>query len=157
MSATGLPPLALTRRGAGRRLRAQDGADRPDNQERTPLLSRPLASYYLLVSAAGLLLVFGLVMVLSASSVTACAEYKSSYYYFFRQLLWLAMGLPVFFVASRLSIRVFRWLAYPILVGSFVLLLRVVNSQAYGPDVVELVADVTRAALRAPAVAPAAT
>ncbi|WP_282697617.1 hypothetical protein [Streptomyces sp. CC208A] len=41
--------------------------------------------------------------------------------------------------------------------GSFVLLLRVVSSQAYGPDVVELVADVTRAALRAPAAAPAAT
>ncbi|MFF8726323.1 hypothetical protein ACF073_07500 [Streptomyces sp. NPDC015171] len=32
--------------------------------------------------------------------------------------------------------------------GSFVLLLKVVNSQAYGPDVVELVADVTRTALR---------
>ncbi|MFJ8629646.1 hypothetical protein [Streptomyces sp. NPDC093568] len=30
--------------------------------------------------------------------------------------------------------------------GSFVLLLKVVNSQAYGPDVVELVADVTRSA-----------
>ncbi|QIP83781.1 hypothetical protein GLX30_06525 [Streptomyces sp. Tu 2975] len=30
--------------------------------------------------------------------------------------------------------------------GSFCLLLKVVNSQAYGPDVVEMVADVTRAA-----------
>ncbi|MET7285461.1 hypothetical protein [Streptomyces sp. NPDC005573] len=30
--------------------------------------------------------------------------------------------------------------------GSFVLLLKVVNSQAYGPDLVEVVADVTRAA-----------
>lgn len=40
--------------------------------------------------------------------------------------------------------------------GSFVLLLKVVNSQAYGPDVVELVADVTREARTAPAV-PAAT
>ncbi|MFD5539048.1 hypothetical protein ACFWIJ_14730 [Streptomyces sp. NPDC127079] len=39
--------------------------------------------------------------------------------------------------------------------GSFVLLLKVVNSQAYGPDVVELVADVTRAA-QAP-LPPAAT
>ncbi|WP_199847944.1 hypothetical protein [Streptomyces dysideae] len=38
--------------------------------------------------------------------------------------------------------------------GSFVLLLKVVNSQAYGPDVVELVADVTRAA-QAPLPAPA--
>jgi hypothetical protein len=37
--------------------------------------------------------------------------------------------------------------------GSFVLLLKVVNSQAYGPDVVELVADVTRAA-RTPLPAP---
>ncbi|MEU8974872.1 hypothetical protein BIV25_15235 [Streptomyces sp. MUSC 14] len=38
--------------------------------------------------------------------------------------------------------------------GSFVLLLKVLNSQAYGPDVVELVADVTRAA-RTPAPATA--
>ncbi|MER5206517.1 hypothetical protein [Streptomyces sp. NPDC002825] len=41
--------------------------------------------------------------------------------------------------------------------GSFVLLLKVVNSQAYGPDVVELVADVTSAARTAPVAAPAAT
>ncbi|MFF8971210.1 hypothetical protein [Streptomyces sp. NPDC014995] len=40
--------------------------------------------------------------------------------------------------------------------NSFVLLLKVVNSQAYGPDVVELVADVTRAAQAPPpAQAPA--
>ncbi|MFP3987058.1 hypothetical protein U9R90_06050 [Streptomyces sp. E11-3] len=39
--------------------------------------------------------------------------------------------------------------------NSFVLLLKVVNSQAYGPDVAELVADVTRAAQApAPAVVP---
>ncbi|MFD7280884.1 hypothetical protein ACFV80_28500 [Streptomyces sp. NPDC059862] len=38
----------------------------------------------------------------------------------------------------------------------FVLLLKVVNSQAYGPDVVELVADVTRAA-QEPLPAPAPT
>ncbi|WP_328941777.1 hypothetical protein OG259_09030 [Streptomyces sp. NBC_00250] len=41
--------------------------------------------------------------------------------------------------------------------GSFALLLKVVNSQAYGPDVVELVADVTRAARTAPVAEPAAT
>jgi hypothetical protein len=39
--------------------------------------------------------------------------------------------------------------------NSFVLLLKVVNSQAYGPDVAELVSDVTRAA-QAPLPAPAA-
>ncbi|MGH4033114.1 hypothetical protein ACQB60_29730 [Actinomycetota bacterium Odt1-20B] len=37
--------------------------------------------------------------------------------------------------------------------NAFVLLLKVVNSQAYGPDVVELVADVTRAAQTPPPVA----
>ncbi|MFJ4819588.1 hypothetical protein [Streptomyces sp. NPDC088801] len=44
--------------------------------------------------------------------------------------------------------------------GSFVLLLKVINSQAYGPDVVELVEDVTRAAqtaLPAAATAPRTT
>jgi hypothetical protein len=40
--------------------------------------------------------------------------------------------------------------------NSFVLLLKVVNSQAYGPDVVELVADVTRTA-QAPLPAPTPT
>lgn len=40
--------------------------------------------------------------------------------------------------------------------GTFVLLLKVVNSQAYGPDVVELVADVTRAALAPLPAEPAA-
>ncbi|MFJ9425043.1 hypothetical protein [Streptomyces sp. NPDC101249] len=40
--------------------------------------------------------------------------------------------------------------------ASFVLLLKVVNSQAYGPDVVELVADVTRAA-QAPLPTPSPT
>ncbi|MEU6572399.1 hypothetical protein [Streptomyces sp. NPDC046805] len=39
--------------------------------------------------------------------------------------------------------------------GSFALLLKVVNSQAYGPDVVELVADVTRAAQAPPPAAEA--
>ncbi|EPH43914.1 hypothetical protein STRAU_3018 [Streptomyces aurantiacus JA 4570] len=42
--------------------------------------------------------------------------------------------------------------------NTFALLLKVVNSQAYGPDVVELVADVTRAAQEPiPAPAPART
>ncbi|CAL9404272.1 hypothetical protein [Streptomyces collinus] len=41
--------------------------------------------------------------------------------------------------------------------SSFVLLLKVINSQAYGPDVVELVEDVTRAAQTALPAATAAT
>ncbi|MFE9614106.1 hypothetical protein [Streptomyces sp. NPDC006012] len=48
--------------------------------------------------------------------------------------------------ASRYLARNHERLARKHGTGSFVLLLKVVNSQAYGPDVVELVGDVTRAA-----------
>ncbi|MFF2525398.1 hypothetical protein [Streptomyces liangshanensis] len=48
--------------------------------------------------------------------------------------------------ASRYLARHHEKLARTYGGGSFCLLLKVVNSQAYGPDVVELVADVTRAA-----------
>ncbi|MGV9401787.1 hypothetical protein [Streptomyces sp. NPDC003667] len=57
--------------------------------------------------------------------------------------------------ATRYLAREHERLARKYSSSSFVLLLKVVNSQAYGPDVVELVADVTRAA-RTPAPEPAA-
>ncbi|WP_306325810.1 hypothetical protein [Streptomyces venezuelae] len=59
--------------------------------------------------------------------------------------------------ATRYLARHYEELARRHRSGSFVLLLKVVNSQAYGPDVVELVADVTRAARTAPEAVPAAT
>ncbi|MEU9996724.1 hypothetical protein [Streptomyces sp. NPDC050848] len=76
-------------------------------------------------------------------------------------------GLPVFLLcgqaavanraASRYLARHHERLARKYGSGPFVLLLKVVNSDAYGPDVVELVADVTTAARTAPVVEPAAT
>ncbi|MFD9390707.1 hypothetical protein ACFWBB_08205 [Streptomyces sp. NPDC060000] len=48
--------------------------------------------------------------------------------------------------ATRYLVRNHERLARKHGSGSFVLLLKVINSQAYGPDVVELVDDVTRAA-----------
>ena len=48
--------------------------------------------------------------------------------------------------ATRYLVRNHERLARKHGSGSFVLLLKVINSQAYGPDVVELVEDVTRAA-----------
>ncbi|MFF5920731.1 hypothetical protein ACFY8C_20660 [Streptomyces flavochromogenes] len=59
--------------------------------------------------------------------------------------------------ATRYLARHYEKLARLHRSGSFVVLLKVVNSQAYGPDVVELVADVTRSARTVPVVAPAAT
>src|SRR5690348_17339174 len=65
-------------------------------------LDRPLASYYLLLGSAGLLLTIGLIMVLSASSVHAYTVYGDSYAVVKRQLMWVAIGLPAAWVASRL-------------------------------------------------------
>lgn len=48
--------------------------------------------------------------------------------------------------ADRYLARNYEKLARKHANNTFCLLLKVVNSQAYGPDVVELVADVTRAA-----------
>ena len=89
------------------------------------LLDRPLTSYYLVLGATGMLLVLGLVMVLSASSVTSFKESGSSFSVFSRQLMWCAAGVPLLWVASRLPVRAFRLLAYPALLGAITLLVLV--------------------------------
>jgi len=93
--------------------------------ERARLLDRPLTSYYLLLGSTVLLTVLGLVMVLSASSVTAYTSSGSSFTYFDKQAMWVAMGLPLLWVGSRMSPRAYRRLAYPALLGSLALLLLV--------------------------------
>jgi cell division protein FtsW len=85
-------------------------------------LDRPLASYYLLLGASALLLTIGLIMVLSASSVRAYAVYDDSYALVKRQLLWVAIGVPAAWVASRLPYRALRRLAFPGFVTALLLL-----------------------------------
>lgn len=92
---------------------------------RANLLARPLASYYLVLGSTALLLVIGLLMVLSASSVTSYADTGSSFSVFARQALWVTLGLPVFWVGLRLPVRAYRWLGYPLLLFAGVGLLAV--------------------------------
>jgi cell division protein FtsW len=89
------------------------------------LLDRPLASYYLVVGSAALLLALGLIMVLSASSVTSYTSSGSSFTIAEKQGLWMALGLPALWIGSRLPVRAYRILGYPLLVVSFGLLLLV--------------------------------
>lgn len=78
-------------------------------------LDRPLTAYYLLLGASALLLTIGLIMVLSASSVYSYAQNDGdSYAVVKRQLLWVVIGLPCAWIASRLPhvvLRRFAWLA----------------------------------------------
>ena len=90
--------------------------------ERLPLLQRPLASYYLLLGSTGALMLLGLVMVFSPSSVRSYATYNSSYAIALNQAIFMAIGIPALLVASRLPIRVWRWFAYPLLTGTLLLL-----------------------------------
>ena len=73
-------------------------------------------SYYLVMILTGVLLSFGLVMILSASSVSSYTRYGSSFLFFKRQLVWAALGVAGMFVASRIDYR--RWRS-----GGWVLLL----------------------------------
>ncbi len=86
------------------------------------LLQRPLASYYLVVGSAGLLIVLGLMMVFSASTILSRNEHGSMYYVFLRQLMWLGIALPLAWAVSRTPPKRLRMLGYPLFVVSVVLL-----------------------------------
>jgi cell division protein FtsW len=86
-------------------------------------LERPLTSYYLLLGASALLLVIGLIMVLSASSVYSYEKHGGdSYAVVKRQLLWVFIGLPCAWISSRLPHRLIRRLAWAGYTVSVVLL-----------------------------------
>jgi cell division protein FtsW len=92
----------------------QDGVKR--------LLDKPLTSYHLVLGLSGLLLSLGLLMVLSASSVTSLNEYGNSYAIFTRQAVWVGVGVPLALIASKLPLRVVRFGAWPALVLSIALI-----------------------------------
>ena len=88
-------------------------------------LRRPLTSLHLIFGVFGLLTLFGLVMVLSASSVESFRADGSTYSVFTRQLLFCAPGLLMFYVGLRISPRRLRALAPALLVIGVVLLVAV--------------------------------
>ena len=100
----------------------QKKAERPWVAAIRDVLDRPLTSYHIVLGATGLLLVLGLMMVLSASSVLAFRTTGNSYTIFVHQLIWVSVGLPMGYVASRMTPRHFRMLSYLALLGSVFLL-----------------------------------
>ncbi len=78
-----------------------------------------------LIGALGVILVFGLVMLSSASSVVSYAKFGNSYNYFLHQLLALAISLVVMFVVSKIDYHFWRKYAGAFLIASVILLLLV--------------------------------
>ncbi|WP_328823407.1 putative lipid II flippase FtsW [Metallococcus carri] len=78
-------------------------------------LTSPVAPYYLLLGATTLLLVFGLIMVLSASSVTSYAGgHGSAYAVFNKQAMFAVIGVIAAVIAARLPVAWWKRLAFPI-------------------------------------------
>lgn len=84
----------------------------------------------------GTLLVFGLVMVVSAGTVYADIRYEDAYYFFKRQLIGVSLGLIALFVLSRIEYHLLRRLAMPAFFFSLVLLVALlipgVGTNSYG-------------------------
>ncbi|MGP4018112.1 putative lipid II flippase FtsW [Saccharopolyspora sp. 5N708] len=93
----------------------------------TAWLTRPLASFHLLLAVFGLLTVFGLVMVLSASSVDSFTKDGSSYSVFSKQVMYCLAGLVLFYVALRVPVRLLRRYSLILLTICLVLLVLVLT------------------------------
>ncbi len=86
------------------------------------VLDRPHTSYHLVLGSVALLLVVGLLMVLSASSVSAYINFDDSYFYVKRQAVFLVVGVVAALVLTRLPLSTLRLLSWPGLAVAAVLL-----------------------------------
>ncbi|KOG35694.1 putative lipid II flippase FtsW [Streptomyces resistomycificus] len=121
-SRTGRPPVQ----------RAVKRPAAPRTRSENPLLGlylrahrawdRPLTAYYLILGGSLLITVLGLVMVYSASQITALQMSLPGSYFFRKQLLAAVIGAVLLLVASRMPVKLHRALAYPILAGAVFLM-----------------------------------
>lgn len=94
----------------------------PARPRRSPA-QRARADLALLLVSAWFLTAFGLVMVLSAGSVSAAQGYGgNSFWYFQRQVLYALAGLAVAALVARIPYRTWRTLSLPVLAGAAVLM-----------------------------------
>lgn len=121
---------------------AAQGTDRPAAERRGPVAATiGVARLFvaenrdtvMLFATTVFMVGFGLVMVLSASSIESHDEDQGFLGVFWRQALYAAIGIPLMLVASRMPPRFWKRWAWPALVVGVVLLMLVVMfGYAYG-------------------------
>lgn len=84
----------------------------------------------LLLGSTAFLVLGGLVMVLSASSISAYAQYGDSFVFFQRQAAYAIAGVAALFLTSRMRYRAWRRLSLPLLALTFALLTVVLHPSA---------------------------
>src|SRR5712692_3874450 len=93
-------------------------------------MSRQLESDRILFGAVVVLVVFGTLMVFSASAVLASERFGSSYYFLLRQVAWAGLGLAAMFAFMNLDYRRLSnpSLVFTVLAAQVVLLIAVLFS-----------------------------
>lgn len=110
--------------GEERRLtRRAPSAKRRQPSRRTLANSQgPPTAYYIIASIVVVLTLLGLVMVLSASSITSFQAGRSPWRYFAKQSMWAVFGSIALITTMRVPYERWRRWVLPILVGAFVLM-----------------------------------
>src|SRR5438105_11359004 len=85
-------------------------------EERTPaeIAARHSRMVLLLIGATAALTAIGLIMVLSASSVSSYAQYGSSFLFFKRQAMYASVGILAMVTTSRMRYAVWHGPAMPL-------------------------------------------
>jgi cell division protein FtsW len=111
--------------GRGRAAKTRDDAGRVGSWLQR--LDSPVTSYYVLLSVTVVLVVIGLIMVLSASSVKSLVQTDNAtpYLFFRKQLQFALLGGVGLVVASRIPIRTWKALSVVILAGAVLMQLLV--------------------------------
>jgi cell division protein FtsW len=81
---------------------------------------------YVLITVTSILVLFGLLMLMSASSVISYQKFNSSYYLFWHQILsGFLPGIIIFWICSKIDFKVWKKFAFFMLIFSILLLLAV--------------------------------
>jgi cell division protein FtsW len=117
-----------------RHLRLVRPTERPTSRARADARSRRIVT--LLLGATAFLVATGLVMVLSASSVSAFADYGDSFMFVQRQGVYAVIGVLGLVVTSRMRYESWKRLALPLLILTLGMLVVVLHPssgiEAYG-------------------------
>lgn len=71
------------------------------------------------------LLIFGVLLVYDVSVVYALSVFGNKYYFLFKQIIWVAVGLAAFFVFSKINLKLLKKLSLPLMLASLVCLVLV--------------------------------
>ncbi|GHD53012.1 cell division protein FtsW [Streptomyces mirabilis] len=125
-SRTGRPPVQRApRRPAGHPRPPRDNPLRLLVLRARKAWDRPLTAYYLIFGSSLLITVLGLVMVYSASMITALQLSLPGSFFFRKQFLAASIGTVLLLIAMRVPVKLHRALAYPILACAVFLMILV--------------------------------